>query len=208
MADDSGLPEDQYVNTFYFITGGAPTGEESDIAAGFVGALYKNAVGGVGSPASFLSGQLSGLVTIKTYNMADALPRTPIETYTDVYSVDSEASVGLPPEVAVCLSYAAAPVGGIPASRLRGRIYFGPLASEAAVLGTNHHAEVSTVLMARLTEGAEAMQAGAAALELQWAMYSPTRGAASPIVKVWCDNAFDTQRRRGNDATSRTTITF
>jgi hypothetical protein len=38
-----------------------------------------------------------------------------------------------------------------------------------------------------------------------WCVYSPTSNMLFPISQIWVDDAWDTQRRRGVKATTRTT---
>lgn len=123
----------------------------------------------------------------------------------------------LPSEVAVVLSMNAdltdvpERVGATrPASRRRGRLFFGPLTTRALALGDNgagvqrpHDSlqdDLRAAALILFNAAADIMPLNAG---LFWSIYSTTDVAARTLVRVWTDNAFDTQRRRGPDATAR-----
>jgi hypothetical protein len=141
------------------------------------------------------------------YNLIDAKPRAPIRD--DIYTPGTFGSgtVNLPDEVACCLSYSADPVSGIPIARRRGRVFIGPLC--ANVLGgssLNTESVPDSGFISTVTKAAGDLASIALAAGYVWSVFSPTLNAAAPISSAWVDNAWDTQRRRGNRPTSRTTI--
>lgn len=125
---------------------------------------------------------------------------------------DPSAAHGLPEEVALCLSFAGvSALGGAPTTppNRRGRIYLGPLAT--AAIGDLDPASFTrpaddfmdaTLSMATALAG----YADGSASPFQWVVWSrATGGALTPVTHWWVDNAWDTQRRRGVDASSRVT---
>lgn len=138
--------------------------------------------------------------------------------------LDPEA---LPAEVAVCLSVRNTTDVGEPRARRTGRIYFGPL-NDAATTDTPHVvARPHVTLLADLRIAADKLKDDALANGGEWCVYSrpyggrgpverpgrttlpalPARGAAAHVInQVWTDDAFDTQRRRGERATAKTIL--
>lgn len=93
-----------------------------------------------------------------------------------------------------------------PAARRRGRIFVGPISttgiSENA--GTDFEVVPSTQLRSTVAQATEDLMNAAFTGGWELAVYSPTADEAYPVVGGFVDNAFDTQRRRGNEATGRT----
>lgn len=176
------------VNSWVFgmVPPGSVTEAGLDEAMDAVSAFY-------GDLASYFGKQKQQL-RLKAYDMEEPTPRTPHEG-TPVTMVSSAAS--LPSEVAACLSFYSGPV---PRPRKRGRVYLGPLAT--SVIDT-------TVTIPRLTTVFTDDVCGAATNNLMattgvaWGVLSKTTGDIWPITAGWCDNAFDIQRRRGEDPAGR-----
>lgn len=212
---DSALPEDAVVNTLYFdgdedLDGIATDDDYHQTAFGAVRDFYQ------AIDLLCLAGSVGSEATVKIYDMRDAKPRVP--EFTDTFTLTPDATNPLPNEVAVCLSFAAAGGSGLNPRRRRGRIYLGPWPSSSS----------STEVVSgqsRPTAAARTAIANAAASmkqtdlpigiggSVRWAVYSPTTDLTSSIDDAfndvetgWVDNAFDTQRRRGPDATARTTF--
>lgn len=138
----------------------------------------------------------------RTYRMSDAKPRTPIASGN--WNFDSSMSgPPLPTEVALCMSFHAPPVSGLPQARRRGRIYVGPLnTTYVASTGRPDAALISLIAKA----GRDALDDFDDIAGIDWAVHS-TKGAEGEGVAVtagWVDNEYDTQRRRGREATTRT----
>jgi hypothetical protein len=209
---DSALPEDSVVNTFHFQTGADPDAAQLlEIQARLL-ALYNVASApGTSTIGSSLSRVINPpMATLKVYNMAQPQPRAPIFTAPLVIS-SGTSSTALPSEVAVCGSYQAAKVSGLAHARRRGRIFFGPLNDASGTLEVAPGTFRPSVNLRNAIAGA--MKAMAAKnsdpLLVDWVVFSPTIGNNPEIVwpKVvsgWVDNAFDTQRRRGERSTART----
>jgi hypothetical protein len=201
----SGLPKDQFVNTFHFI-GATDTGPTLDPLGEAVKAFYANTFTGsstsVGSWMGFTSS--SPGARIKIYDIADpphAPPRWD-ETYTPG-AHGASAGNHLPTELAVCLSYSAAFPISVDPKRRRGRIYVGPMGVSALETSTSTDAMVKDTVQNVIKGAALGFAALAVTAGYDWAVYSPTDGAAYSITNVYVDNAWDIQRRRGLKATTR-----
>lgn len=185
---DSGLPEDAATNTLYF---DADTeGDLDDVHDALsdfyiaIDGLYSSLVDGLG-------------VVVNYYRMSDPEPRTPVKTNGMLtWVTDSSAS---PTEVALVLSYQAAKISGLPQSRRRGRIYIGPLGG-----GLSDRPNAVGQINPLVAAAQGLLDASTAATTWTWAQYSPTNNEGANVVSGWVDNEWDTQRRRGRAATSRT----
>lgn len=209
----SGLPEDVVVNNWVFV-GEGPT--DHTLAAGWLGALY-DAIG----PS--LSGKLSrtaGVVTHQVYDLSRARPNPPIATYTDTLPAKSTNYVDEPLEVALVGSFQAAPLAGQVQARRRGRVYFGPFCTDPS---STDNSGPGSALCTLIANAMGAMHTSSEASSLcRWAQWSPTNAGGwmipgqsgppnldagvSPIANGWVDNDWDTQRRRGPEATARYTF--
>ena len=115
-------------------------------------------------------------------------------------------SQDLPAEVAVCASFRASYAGLAeesgstrPRARRRGRVYLGPVMTNilGVTAGETHvGASFPTVVVAAM----EALRTDTAT---SWGVWSRADAATSPVVAEWCDDAFDTIRKRGPKATTR-----
>lgn len=125
----------------------------------------------------------------------------------------------LPDEVAVCLSFhanlagvpetLAGPPITRPASRRRGRIFYGPMInSMVSPDGATQEPNVNIGLQLALLAAANQLSISSAAAGPEWAVWSKADAQARPVVGAFVDNAFDTQRRRGNEASSRQQLLF
>jgi hypothetical protein len=101
-----------------------------------------------------------------------------------------------PREVALCLSFYA----GTNVKRKRGRLYL-PLSNTGITMAT---ARPNTTAMTRVMAMATAL-AGVGPASVQWAVHSAADGVLRPVTNAWCDNEWDTQRRRGLRADTRQT---
>lgn len=129
----------------------------------------------------------------------------------------------LPAEVALCMSFKSNANDGTPERRRRGRIYVGPL-GEAHNEVVDGIGRPTDVLITAVNNAASRLQDTASdVLELNgvatpWVVYSrPTTaewnaehpgqerlvGDVHDVTDGWCDDEWDTQRRRGLDATKR-----
>lgn len=193
-------PEDVFINTWHFLaSGGALTEGVADTITSYFDSFYKAEHGGQpGTIAEYFSPFMSGNAEVRYYDLAHEEPRVPIIrtfTFTPV------ASGGLPAEVAVALSFQA----GIPLTRTRrGRVYLGPLNQNAMSAVSTSDRHVNPTFMAIVGHAAADMAVATRAH--RWAIYSRKLDSASIVETGWVDDAFDTQRRRGNEALTRVTF--
>jgi hypothetical protein len=198
------LPEDVTVNTLHFTTASSPsTGSEHTEIFLAVEAVYNTASGVAGTQ---ISGYLSNLVsrvagacTMELYDLADAVPRIPVATSTFTMGAADEATTGAP-EVALCLSFQADPISGVPQARRRGRIYLGPL-TQGVVTTTGRPA--NAVVDAVAAAGNFLVDSLQGASPVRWTVYSRVGDAMAEVTNGWCDNEFDTMRSRGRLSTYR-----
>lgn len=129
----------------------------------------------------------------KSYDMGEAPPRTPLESG-ELTLVSSAAS--LPSEVACCMSYFN---GTVARPRKRGRVFLGPL--RVTVLD-------QTLTYPTVSSSTRSAIAGAAVAELDglpnitWGLLSQRDGVIWSVDEGFVDDAFDIQRRRGEDPTT------
>jgi hypothetical protein len=201
----SGLPADQFVNTWYFLADSDKAVGPADINTALLD-FFEGTSGQTFPVAYYLSDFLTMAVTTKVYKMSDphsqGPPKVQREPIVFVHSYGGSHGHGsMPEEVAVCLSFA----GASPhTARRRGRVFLGPLST--AALGTNPDSEKSVVLGAMQSNIAVAAKRLSNHTNAGWLVHSSMGGDNYAAVETgWVDNAFDTQRRRGPDATSRFT---
>jgi len=192
----SGLPEDRYVNTFHFEGGGTDYENIADMLDDFYNAV---APGNSASLTQQMPNELVGNnMTINVYDLDEPMPRVPL--YTSVRSMISPSSGdGLPTEVALCLSYQAEQASGSPQARRRGRLYLGPF-TEATNSGGRPALAIRQIIC---RQAKELLNASIASSSWQWVVYSRVDGVGRNVVGGWCDDSWDTQRRRGPETSSR-----
>lgn len=195
---DTGIPADAITNTYYNLCG-----TDGAVAALAAATAVQEALGTLYLALdSVLANTLAPLATFKSYTLADPEPRAPIRTATQALTL---AATALPAELAVCLSYRAAPVSGVPVARTRGRVFLGPLST--AWLGSELAGDIRPNA-ATATSTRDVFKIFADTLEgnFPWAVFSPTSNVARQVVEVSTDDAFDIQRRRGAAPTVRTRL--
>lgn len=195
----SGLPEDRYVNTFHFSNLSVYSALIDD-AFNVLETLYFNA--NVTNPiAAWLSPTLLRDAEMRFYNLGDPEPRVPtITPFTLPTAADTD---GDPEECAGVLSFHGEPPV---TARRRGRVYIGPLAQGAISSADNDtYSHLSTLFVADLVAAGSAALAVSETEGAGWSIRStvPSENFV-PIVGGWVDNAIDIQRRRGAEATVRT----
>lgn len=207
LAADTTVPADAAVNVFHFYS--ADADDVDDIVPTMNVALeaFYDAIQGQ------LSSILTGAGSIKYYDMTDPEPRAPVADDTFTFTPASASSY--PPEVALCLSYHGAVESGVPLARRRGRIYIGPVAASAGEI-SGARTQPNSTFLSNLGTAAAALAGITGPPTCVWSVFSPTTAgpapwsegvlanAFTPIVGGHIDNAWDTQRRRGQAATSRT----
>jgi hypothetical protein len=199
----NGLAEDTIVNTFHF-------GDIGSIEFGIpliesIRDFYTLAP--TGQPAAvgaYLGQEMSRAalaLKIDLYNLDDPSPRVSYAGGSYTLPAPNSAE-SLPAEVAMVVSWKAAPVSGVAAGRLRGRNYIGSLTTAAGALSTEP-VRPSTGFIDTLE--AAALDFIAATFSEKFVIYSRTSvpDRASEVVGGFIDNAFDTMRSRGPAPTTR-----
>lgn len=208
----SGLPEDRFVNTFHFWDAATHDPAKLEAAMDAVENFYlgmgTGMFGRTNNVSKYLSPYLNRNAELRGYNLDEAgtgpgtgNPRTP--TIRTMALGAAGAAAGLPEEVAVCLSYSGAPPAG---PRRRGRIYLGPLVTTVLDAATSAvPARPNTTFIQNLKIAGAELAANVGPSP-RWCIRStvPDENFV-PIAFGYVDDAFDTQRRRGVDPTSRQT---
>jgi hypothetical protein len=211
FANVTALPEDNIVNTWHVLADDATAGGLAaalGIAATRLIDFYTAGAGTADKVSSYFTNKISNTADahhIKAYDLTTPSPRVPIIDAT-FSRVAAASATRVPDEVALCLSYQADKVAGTPQSRRRGRIYLGPLNGQAQNAGDG--TLPATAFMNAVAARAAAL-AGASDTDAEWTwvVHSAKYGTDATVTNGWVDNAFDTQRRRGQRATARTTWT-
>lgn len=199
----TGVPADDVVNVWHFDSDQL-FGDDADDLAGRIATFYK-AIGGK------LANTLSGAFDVKVYNMADPEPRIPGVWIQDTLVTGATA---LPGELAICLSFKAAPEPGANPRRRRGRVFLGPLAENTrAVDSSQPDVFIANQVRIDIANAALALATGPDAGDARLAIYSPTEDtvgtlddAVTDAATIWVDNAYDVVRSRGSKSTARTTV--
>lgn len=202
MQSTSGLSKDRYVNTFH-VDGLLLAQSKLEEIAGHIKFFY-------GADSTHAIGKYIARhaktepATIKIFNFAFPEPRVPV--YEELYVPENSNMGGtpLPDEVCSVLSYEAAPEAGIPMSRRRGRLYLGPLENNTVQTETNGPTRPNTAFQTAAVLSFGFLAAGITAIaDVTFVQRSESSGAMAPPVRWWMDDAWDTQRRRGAQPTSR-----
>lgn len=184
----SGLPEDRFVNVWHFNVGPPDLAGAADLIHPAIEDFYQLL-------QAYYSEYVSTTVEVRYYLMSDPEPRVP-ETRTFTWTLQG-TPVSLPAEVACVMS-----IHGDPpvTPRRRGRLYLGPLNVSAQIDGTTLlPARVSDTFATNVATAADGVLTAA----VGWSIWSPTSSLMVAVTAGFVDNAWDTQRRRGVDATSR-----
>lgn len=140
-------------------------------------------------------------LNLVSYLNTDPKPRPP------VLMTNANLTVGsadpLPTEVALVLSFQGDKMAGVPQSQRRGRIFL-PFLAEGHN-GSDGRPN-SAIVSALATAGDNLLTASTSAPTWTWLVYSAVAPGYTVITNGWVDNEWDTQRRRGRIATSRTTF--
>lgn len=205
---NTGVPRDVIQNTWHCWSEAV---DPLDDAAGF----FTDLEGFYHSVDGQYSSRLNGVADVKVYDLTHIEPRAPILTTT--LSITPAAGFALPNECAICLSFEGPPLSGQPAQRRRGRVYLGPWDASTVDDGTGD-AIVDSAYTALISGAAQTLMEAGEGETWTWSVFSPTTAGAAPWTDVvlaiatsfvasgWVDNAFDTVRSRGADATLRSTF--
>nr|CRY97454.1 hypothetical protein [uncultured prokaryote] len=192
------IPTDISINTWSF-----ESSLDNDLAAADIAEGLEDFYAQIGT---YLSPVLNPAVSrLKIYDRADPEPRVPFYDETLVGPGNNTGTI-IPEEVAACLSFRGALTSGASQRRRRGRVYLGPLSITGVAAGGTGRSEVKTAFVTAIHAGADALLTALGATT-EHVVHSGVGGTDTVVTTYWVDNAFDTQRRRGPDASSRTTWT-
>jgi hypothetical protein len=199
LQDKSLLARDRFVNTIY-VTELTPPDPPvwANVAAAVKG--FYTAI------ATYLSEHDESVTnTLKVYDMNDPPIRQPI--YSEIYAqqgTTDQTSLGLPNEVALCLTFKAnaQPLPIRPQST-RGRIFIGPLASKIMAGTLGGETRPNGTAMGVMVSAAIAMNQALVNAGALHVIASTKHHDWFSVMSYSCDDAFDTQRSRGNRPTTR-----
>lgn len=195
----SQLAKDRASNTLYIDTNETGVTLLEPLATLFH-TLFEDTAGGLTSWAQYMSNAwCAANSTLTMYQLLDPKPRAPIYNASRATPIGPTASPCLPDEVAACLSYSAGSVSGIKNARRRGRIYLGPLNTDAMLSTTSQSPRPTAAFQNSVMGAFSEFSTGVKSLGMSWVQYSPTGGLVTDVTQFWIDDAFDTQRRRGVD---------
>lgn len=200
---DDTLARDAVVNTFSFLGPDIPLEADRSKLKTMLTSFYTDThTPGSQALYTFMSkGVQPSLTRLKLYRRDDVLPRAPV--FDESLVIPNSTNDPLPHEVAVVLSFRANFLSGVPRARSRGRIYFGPLATNALDAQAFDGRPTAGLMNALAGAGAYLMSPAIADNPWTWVVHSELAGDAT-VVAGFVDNAFDTQRRRGVRTSART----
>lgn len=202
---DSNLPEDVVVHSW----AASGTQNAEDMAVTFAARLQAFYTATTGPTTARIGTYLSGWLnlaaaTIRAYDIADPEPRVPVLDSPFNIGPNVTSSSGMPNEVACCLSFYAGVESGVNAARRRGRVYLGPLNNTAASATAGSNNVPLGTFLADCNLRAKAL-CDASTEACFWGVWSRTDNVVRRVTGGWMDNAWDTQRRRGEKASTRYT---
>lgn len=201
------LPRDV---TQFSIAGTAVTLNDPSVLKGAVEEFFNVAPPVLPAVGTYYSGAVrrgvdSGQLSLYALNLATGQIGEPqLETGFD-FTVSPTSGVELPEEIALCSSLLG--VGAAVPRRRKGRIYLGPFNLDAND-GTGQVSRPSFNLRSSILAATERLQQTLQAEDITWCVWSRANAALYPIGGGWVDNAWDTQRRRGVEASERTLWTL
>jgi hypothetical protein len=155
---------------------------------------------------AYSAGALRGMTQsghiVKFYNISNPAPNYPV--YETTFSLATNpAAVEMPQEVALAVSYKNNTNNTVLRARRRGRIYISGW-TEAA----NSAGRPSSTAYQFLAQGYKDYCDDVNVIGgLTAVIYSRVQDITNNVEEVWCDNEWDTQRRRGGKSTTRQTYT-
>lgn len=198
------LPTDVVVNDwhFSFIIGNPDTSDYTALRDDLI--AFYNAVYSGGTLGDVMAPWMRPAdASLKIYNINDPTPRAPRWEGLAALADNRVAGSDTPLETAICCSFQGDQVSGAPQARRRGRIFLGGLGVAGAEGDTTTFSEPDPGLIASINTAAEALVGSAFSDGWQWVVYSRVNNTGAPITNGWVDNAWDTQRRRGNAPSAR-----
>lgn len=204
----TGLPQDRVVFTLNFRNDAPVSGqaEASLVMREAVRNFFFEHPDAGPTIASFMNGAVFSGGEFRTYDLGEPEPRGPVEiTPVDPADMALMSAAGGPPlEVAACVTWRSnvqPPKVGTVGKPGRGRTYLGPLTNAAAANNANGIPEVAPAFRDSVKRASEALLGRVTETLV---VVSDRYQQTDVVTGGWIDNAFDTQRRRGPDATART----
>lgn len=217
---DSNIAADVTTNVFHFSTINALPATLEKLATALVNFYKQPGGGGENALVAYLSAVTNPATSrVRMWNLDDPQPRVAI--YDAVKDLGIAGGTALPSEVALVGSFQGDPVSGEKQARKRGRVYVGPLSDLARDAAGNLGRPSAVAITALNLSMQRLAAAGEADADWNWVVVSAgardnTNKAIpyedrpllpmqwSAVTNGWTDNAFDTQRRRGEIATAKT----
>lgn len=194
---DTAIPSDTISNTWHWMTGSPWVAGDLTTINGWLTTFYQVL-------DAYLTPTLQNTADIRHYDLGDAEPRVPIGSSTIALTIPGTSNI--PEEVALCLSFQGAKTSGVNQARRRGRLYLGPFSNGILGASSAGNRPLASAVTAIVAGAQSLLTASVGSTTPKWAVYSPSNASAVEVRNGWVDNAFDTQRRRGIDPTSRTTF--
>jgi hypothetical protein len=198
-------PEDKIVNGFHFTVSAVNTAN-LDLIRDRLRTFYNVAIpGGTNTIKNLLAGQLLAATghVVKMYDMQQVTPRVPVRI--DDLQLVPNGNTSYPAEVALCLSYRGSLLAGTNPRRRRGRIYLGPLSNSGIAAISSGDSRPLAAVMTYVADAGKRLMDANSATNVEWVVFSKAGQERTSVQHVWVDDAFDTQRRRGADPTTRIT---
>jgi hypothetical protein len=211
----SGIERDAVQNTFHYT---APQAFPTDVQYNDWMDLYRQFLHEIHTMYSACLGATPGY-RVEFFKLTPEKPAPGTGLGAPLHTLDGTwatlpATIGYPSEVAICLTLDGTstvdaeegPGNTRPASRKRNRKYIGPLAATVGeAMPSTNELHVIPGIATQLTTAWRNLMMNAM-IEKGWgcSVFSKVLWALNAINSVWCDDAFDTQRRRGQDPTAKT----
>jgi hypothetical protein len=166
-------------------------------------AFFNNTTDSTRKVCEYLSSVLSGTAHFRWFDMSDSPPVLGHDLADGSIAVTTTGDA-LPPQVAACFTTRCEPYGGHRRQSFYNRQFIGPLNS-LTLDGDSARpsANFRTTLSEGFDELLDAMDTFGADLGRP-CVYSPTNDSSGLVYEAWVDNAFDIQRRRKFDPTTKT----
>ena len=201
----TGLPRDIIQNTFHIVSTATIEAVAVNCADIWLSDFYKEVY--ADNSVDKVNYIQWANAKVRVFNMDDPSPRIPWEENLDIGTSGSAAST-VPTEVAVVASFQSAGLPGEVYQRRYNRIYLGallPAYLDASTTST--FPVIDAGFRNRIITAMTVLQSALSGPDNVWVQLSMAGGVprALPVIGGWVDDSPDTQRRRGVDATSRTT---
>lgn len=210
----TGLPKDVVTNTFHWRW--ANTIPPDTTALNVLRDAHKSFyeyIFSSGSGVQMAQWMRPANTRFKLYDLETAKPRVPVRDEVISLTVGQDTTPQTNPEQALVGSYQATSISGDIKARRRGRIYLGGLGNNCQAGGSATSFIIpNPLLITRFNAAMKTLRDLSNTYDWFWSVYSPTTNKTQPlsasyftVANGWIDNAWDTQRRRGNTAGTRTT---